>query len=398
MKWTNKGHELDELGIKYMQVKNLYIWGAGWNGIKCLEFLRWLNIDKDFGICFIDSDTNKQSTYVCGIKVISPNELYALPDNVKAMTAIVVTPYRDCDKILSEISVSFPDTSFFWQMGVINSANKNNGFVRNFVCTFLLYKYNKLLSHWTNYLATTKCSLNCKGCLNMTNYIKQRCDTPLSEFKSHIDTVFSKYDYLYAFHFTGGEPLLCKELPEMMEYVVSKYGDRIWDVFCLTNGTILPNERVITVSKKYNYRFAITNYTESAPNFKEILTRIITTFENNGIPYSIGKPTEWADLEMGIADWTYLSEAELIEHHDDCNLFWHSFQNGAIYTCSYPSYAETAGLYKVTPDDFIDILSATKHELLEFEFGYCNKGYGGLCRHCNGFGKRTKIIPFAEQL
>lgn len=397
MKWTNRGHQLDGLAEKYMRVKNLYIYGAAENGLFAIKLLRWLNIDKDFNILFVDRDVKKQGTFIDEIKVISSEQLYALSSEEKSCTAIVVTPYYDGNKIMDELYAGSFENIFFLQQAEIAAANKHNGFVRNFLCVYLLYKHNKLLSHWTNYLATTKCTLNCKGCLNMTSFIKSFADTTFAEFKHHIDTVFSKYDYLYALHFTGGEPLLCKELSEMIEYVSEKYGERIFDKFFLSNGTVMPSERILYVVKKYNWWISITDYTKAAPQYKETVSKVISTLQENSIKYTIGTPPNWVDLEMGIADYTHLSDDELVAHHDDCNLFWHAFQNGKIYACSYPSYAETAGLYTVTEDDYADIAALSKTELLEFEFGYCNKGYGGLCKRCNGFGRRSKLIPIAEQ-
>jgi hypothetical protein len=395
MKWTNKGHELDKLGSEYIKITNLFLWGAGKYGMECVFFLDWLK-PNDFKITFVDSNPDKQGKDYCGHDVISPQALFGFGD--KKQSAVVITFYNNSLEIMKMVEEKgFSDRVFFWQLPEIASSNLDNGFVRKFLCVYYLYKYGKLVSHWTNYLATTKCTLNCRGCLNMTSFIKHPKDTLFEEFRSHIDTVFTKYDYLYAFHFTGGEPFLCKDLLQMMDYITAKYGNKVYDRFIVTNGTVIPSESLFEAIKRNKFWVAITDYTSSAPKIAENLSKLKQELCNHNIQFTSNTPTDWRDLEIGLVEINFTSEEEIIKHHDTCNLFWHTFQNGKIYTCSYPSFAETAGLYDICDCDYIDIMTAEKTELLEFEFGYCEKGYGGLCKKCNGFHQNTKKIPL-EQL
>ncbi|GHT01674.1 hypothetical protein AGMMS50276_30180 [Synergistales bacterium] len=298
MKWTNRGHELDELGARYVQVRNLYIWGAvrkwealakllGWLGFSrwkhavpysgeaCVKFLRWLGIADDFQIRFVDSASAKWGTDVCGYRVISPNDFFA---SVNASDVVVITPLGRYDEIVD----SFPANIRGGMGNVFNWSNINNKqtneFIRHFLCVYLLYKYDKLLSHWANYNVTTRCNLNCKNCLNFSGYINVQQDKTFDDFKNHIDVVFSKFDYLYSLHFTGGESLLNKDLCKMLKYIGDEYGDRVYDLFFITNGTLIPNQELLDVLRQVNCWVIIDDYSASVPKCVENVPKLPRPF------------------------------------------------------------------------------------------------------------------------
>ena len=60
---------------------------------------------------------------------------------------------------------------------------------------------------------------------------------------------FFKVDYIQEFVLIGGEPLLYEKLPQVIEYIGSKYRNQI-NIFSITsNGTILPSKELINVCK-----------------------------------------------------------------------------------------------------------------------------------------------------
>ena len=48
MKWTNPGHELDEIGSGFLKVKNICLFGFDEQSSDMLNFLKWIDIEKDF--------------------------------------------------------------------------------------------------------------------------------------------------------------------------------------------------------------------------------------------------------------------------------------------------------------------------------------------------------------
>ncbi len=49
-------------------------------------------------------------------------------------------------------------------------------------------------------------------------------------------------------------------------------------------------------------------------------------------------------------------------------------------------------------NDYIDIASTPKMEILEFRQGYTKKGYVDLCGRCRGIGCNAKKIDVAVQI
>jgi hypothetical protein len=265
----------------------------------------------------------------------------------------------------------------------------------------MLYKYDKLVSHSTEFTCTTKCNLNCRGCLNFNNRIKNPRDADFEDFKRHLDILFEKYDYMYSFHFSGGEPLLCKALPKMLEYLVDNYGRRIFKTFIITNGVKIPSDELLRVVKKIQssmlFYFFVDDYSASSPTIDKSLPALKKVLESHAIPYSVHSPFVWYDLDVGGVDYSASSEDELIKHRDSCQT-GQGCENGYLFGCCYVKYAAEAGIWKSTPKDMLDIRSATKVELLEYRYGHSEQGYFDMCKYCNGFGDRRKLMAPAEQL
>lgn len=389
MKWTKRGHELDELGAKYLQIKNLYIWGAGENGKKCFEFLQWLKIADDFNIEFIDKDMEKVKTEFCGKSVEHISAL--MDDSLDLQHSVIVRSFSGIEEEFEQ-KLKARTHYFYW----IVKHNSKQNFVQNFVCVYYMYKYGKLLSHWMNVVTTLKCNLNCKGCLNFNNYIKNPQDMTLEDFKKHIDIVFSKFDMHYSIHFSGGEPFLNRELPQLLRYLSDHYKGRYYDVFVITNGTVLPGEALLAELKNGGVHVLIDDYRSTVPLAVSNLPKLEQKLCEYEIKYEIGKADFWYDTLTQTS--TFDSAEELIAHRDRCNLFLQGFGNGRLYSCGYTQFGVTAGLISEDSNDYLDIENASKMELLEFRQGYTLNGYVDFCKVCSGIGEDSIKIPAAVQI
>ena len=395
MKWINKGHEFDEIGKQYAQIKNLYIWGAGVNGEACYNFLKWLGADNDFNIVFVDSDSEKQAGDFCGVKVISPQVLFErLKEKTVNNTSVMVVTVAAANDEIMEICAEHGIVHLFnW---IMYSHSQKNNFIQHFLCIWLLYKRGKLLSHWMNFVVSTRCNLNCKGCAIFYEYHVSPQHVIFDEFKHHIDLVFSKYDMMYSFHLSGGEPLLNKEFGKFVAYVNDTYGDRIYDLFVVTNGTIVPSDQVLSALQKKKWWMQIDDYTAVSQVASRNMPKLLQKLREWDIPYQLVKAEHWFDLFPADKEHGF-TESELIEWRGNCNTYLQAVQHGKIYSCCYVEYARTAGVVTESENEFIDIATATKAELLEFRMGYTTKGYIDYCKRCHGVGKNAKHIPAAVQ-
>lgn len=395
MKWTNPGHQLDYLGKRYLKVKNLYIYGVDEIAEKTYKMLKWLGIDDEFNISFaLDITVINQGSCrtFCGRPVISfqtklCDAVRKAPE--KCVIALANSMQTNEQRALEKLGAY----NIFY---MIHSHNRRDNFIQNFICVWLMYKHGKLLSHWTNFVTTSKCNLNCKHCLNFNEYITCRKDVTFEEFKSHIDTVFSKFDYLYSLHLTGGESQLVKDLPRFISYLQEKYSNRIFEFFVITNGTIMPTEEVLAALKSMNGFLLLDDYSDSVSNTK--IEEIKDTCDRQGIGYSVNKPNFWFDLDLENVNYSDYTEEELEQRKDNCHTFLHEFAGGKIYACCYEEYANRAGIGTPDPADCIDIARTSKMEILEFRQGYTYKGYVNLCKYCRGLGADAKKTAVAIQI
>lgn len=395
MKWTNPGHQLDPLGKQYLKVKNLYIYGTDERAKKAYDFLCWLGVVNEFRISFVLDITvlnREECREFCGKRVVAFQTDLCQEVQTAPEFAAVVLPWI-AQTAEREILEGLGLSNIFYLLG---SQNRSDNFIQNFICIWLMYKHKKLLSHWTNYLVTSKCNLHCKCCLNFTEYLEKASDVSFEDFKENIDAIFLKFDYLYSFHLSGGDPLMARELPEMIRYIEDHYKNRIFDFFLITNGTLIPSNQVVSAVKSLNGHFLIDDYSATVSNTK--LEEIKKKLEDNHIEYTINKVDSWFDLDIDYTDYSGFSEEELERHKDNCQRFLHDISEKRIYACCYQQYARRAGKAELETDDYIELDSASKMEILEFRQGYTKKGYVSFCKTCKGIGDGAKLVPAAVQI
>ncbi len=395
MKWTNPGHQLDTLGAQYLNVKELFIYGVDEKARNAFGVLQWLGVADELNVSFVLDITvyNQSSEHTFLGRPVIPlqttlcDRVRKAPD--KCAVALPWIAQTNERAMLLELGLK----NLFY---LIPSHNRRDNFIQNFVCVWLMYRHGKLLSHWTNFLTTLKCNLNCKYCLNFNEFLKDTRDVTFEEFKDHIDTVFSKFDYVYSIHFCGGEPMVVKELPRFIRYLNDNYGDRIFEFFIITNGTILPSEDTMSAVQAMNGSFLIDDYSASVPNSK--VNAIAQALQAKGINYTTNKVDAWFDLDMEHTDNSHFTEEELVCYKDSCNSYLHEFGEKRIYACCYQQYAHRAGLGDLSENDYIEISTASKMEILEFRQGYTKKGYVDFCMHCRGIGGNAKLVSPAIQI
>ena len=392
MIWNNPGHELDDIGNVFLRIKNISIFGFDNTARKTYEFIKWLGIENDFAISFIWDETEHENEVVpesvCGKNIVVYNAESRAEDIIDTNeNTIVVLKDREQTRRLDRIRKMGVKKIFFMNPSHLGKDN----FVQNFICIYMMYKYGKLVSHWTNYLVTLRCNLNCRYCLNYNNHLSNPKDISMESFVNHFEILFNRFDYLYSLHFTGGETQLTRDLVKKIEYL-DKYRDRIFDFFIITNGTIIPNDDVIKAVKSLNGWFLIDDYSDSVSISK--IGDIRNKLDKYEVNYIVSKAPYWLDLSID----SYNHEGDLEKHKDHCHNYLHEFADGNIYACCYQQYAHRAGKGILEDSDFISIKEKSKMEILEFRQGYSQKGYTSLCHKCRGLGDTAKQVVVAEQI
>lgn len=390
MKWKNKNCEFDDfiLNIPDKFHEEIFIFGAGQLGKslgKCL---------KSFGLLggFIDNDIRLQGKLLMDKPVISLQEYLSKSQT----TALVIAASQEYSRIIEQ--------------QILHESLKNgkdyylyDEFIDKILPIIVTYHFDKTFMRLAQIALTERCSLKCKkcahACYNVNNTSK---DMHLSAVYKSADIFFSKVDFINEFVLIGGEPLLYRNLSDVVTYVGERYREQMAIYSITTNGTIVPTKEVLEACRKYNVLFRISNYSQAIPKLKESHKKLITTLENYGIEYILA-PAEgtWIDYGFDYFD-RGTNEEDIIQAFDDCRTPCREVRGNKLYYCVMArSVSDNLNLGEGR-DDYLDLDKLTgedyKKELLEFNLGYSNKGYLDMCRRCHGMDAVNYPIPVAEQM
>lgn len=377
MKWTNKGHQFDELAKEICKggEYEYYIWGAGiTGGMFYRKFRERLNI-----IGFIDSSKEKQQAGYEGLNVLSIDKV---EKNNK--TRIVVSPayYKEISSILDERG---------WKKNVEYFESHIFG------CLLLMYKYNEVYIHRTDISLTERCTLRCKKCNMYMPYFKEPKDRPLEEVKEDLDVYFKYVSYVNFLNLLGGEPFLYPYLAEVLEYLGENYGKKIGHIEIFTNGTVLPRENELELMRKYAITVGISDYTKNIPYGKR-LGEILSALEENKVSVRREIYSEWLDFGFPENNYQITKDETMEEHFTNCGEVFRGLFDKKYYYCHLNTSAVRANIFPDNKNDYFDLSGDVKKmELLEYDQGYCNIGYNTFCTVCRGCQSKLKI-GVAEQV
>lgn len=391
MIWNNKRHELEKFAKELLNnsnyLKKYYIFGAGIIGKNILPVFRAYECE----IVFIDNNENKQETKIEGVEVISLEKYLKVRDG----NIIVAVSEEYSFEIEQQLEINLLKHKIdFWLY---------DEFVNYVFPIISTYYYNKSYVSIVQITLTERCSLRCKKCAHGCFSVPQTAkDLTLEQVYKSADSFFSKVDFVREFVLIGGEPLLYKELAKTISYIGEKYREQIGIYSITTNGTIIPNEEILKVCKKYNVLFRISNYSQQLPRLTDSYKRLIEILKKYYIPFILGKKEyQWMDYGFDYVDRKASAE-ELIKVFDACKTPCREVRENRFYYCVMArSVSDNLG-YHIGQNDYLDLDKLTgdnyKKELLEFTLGYSEKGYLDMCNHCNGAEAKNYPIPAAEQI
>lgn len=230
----------------------------------------------------------------------------------------------------------------------------------------------------------------------------------MKALKILLNFLLSKVDSIARVRIIGGEPLLFKDLPKLIDYLDSQ--KKILTFSLVTNATIDFKDELIEKLKnsKKVRKITISDYTRS-PNLKIPLKQesILKKLEKNKIPYSLDSSKEnstWNDPEKIYKRGR--SKEEIIKNYHHCKMPCVSLMtsegenlkgkelapNGAIFVCPISSSLTRLKGLDEFEGDFLN-LDDDKERFFEF---YTQDFYKA-CDYCRDFSKLYKKIPIAIQ-
>lgn len=249
---------------------------------------------------------------------------------------------------------------------------------------------------------TSRCTLKCRHCNMFMPYYKEQIDYTAIDILADLELLFRHVDYIVSYRLLGGEPLLNKELADMIELIGQKYGDRIGNIGIITNGTLLPSEKLIEVSKKYDIKYDFSDYTDVV-DYKERFENAVQIVSDANLRYSVNRSLRWCDFGFPVNNRMYDFD-KVREHMFSCGPIFHGLNDGKYYYCHVSWSADKAKLLKTVPDDYVDLRvlnddENAKEMILEHSKGNLAKGFVKLCKICGGCGNdNTEFVKAAQQM
>lgn len=377
MKWTNKGHEFDQIGEKLATVKSLYFYGIGGHAREIAELMDYGKKWFDLNVFYVDRNEEVRERGFCGKEIMSPETFFEkVRDDNDYL--VISCPLGEVGEEIKSYVVGHGISDEDVVLGY--------DFLFTLIPLYFLYKYDMVFFTSENIVPSSACNLNCRECLNFNPYIDIPVIYSLDEIKRNVDLFFNAVDLIYRFQVTGGEPLLYPHFAEVITYIHENYGDRIFRLETVTNGTVIPDDRICDCIVKNDVNVFLDDYTLSLPyESKETRRRIVEKFEKYNIKYFDNYVDRWFKIYPARCE---KKKEELVDFFTKCANPWSTVENGSISACNYELYAQKAGLVEGDSTDFYSLENFQKdkkRELVEFRLRFNTKGYTSFCRKCAGF-------------
>jgi len=260
----------------------------------------------------------------------------------------------------------------------------------------------------TGLTVTFKCNLRCKLCAAYAPYLSDEPFPNNSELMEYVRKYFKIVDHVKLFSITGGEPLLYPDLSELFEELL-EFSDRFDVTEIYTNGTIVPNEKLLNTLKKYGNkfrRFVVDRYDVSTK-----VDEIGSVLTKNDIPFEIreynSKNTHcggWIDYGS-LTDVIHNAEesvslfAKCAYSDPDKMGFCNVIKRGLLIPCG-PVFRRISLGQNVSYDDYIDLMdeTLTVEQQREKIVNINNAKVLETCAYCNGIHDGSPRFLPAQQL
>ena len=196
---------------------------------------------------------------------------------------------------------------------------------------------------------TTTCNLKCKNCTNYIPYLpreNQRVIT-YADFKIYLQNLLKNADKLNALLLLGGEPLLHKELPQMLDYAL--HCEKIETVYITTNGTIYFSDALRAVFEKHKGNkklwIWVSNYTANPRLAKRLKSYdLVSYLRENKMNYIFIDDSVWGKSPPPTYAEFERTDAENSDYFLACNSPCVSVYGDELSICPRASHFATKGV------------------------------------------------------
>ena len=372
-----------ELTDDWKYISQLVIYGFGKVAHDNIDFFK-----SSFNIAYIvDSDKEKCN---CEFKGISVKHVDDVKNDLKNYKIVIMTANRNAALVGEDLE----------KFGL--KSGKDFCSMEQFLTEWFWNYKKKVCLMEVHSTITSRCTLKCKHCNMFMPYYKEHVDYTAKDILENLELLFRHVDYIVAYEILGGEPLINGELADMIRQIGDRYGNRIGNIGIITNGTLLPDEQLIEISKKYNVKYDFSDYTDIV-DYKKRFDAAVKIVSDAGLRYSVNRSLRWCDFGFPVNNRMYDFD-KVREHMLSCGPIFHGLNDGKYYYCHVSWSADKAKLLKNVSDDYINLRTLddddrAKEAILEHSNGNMAKGFVKLCKICGGCGNdNTEFVKAAEQM
>jgi len=238
---------------------------------------------------------------------------------------------------------------------------------------------------------TSRCTLNCDKCFARVPEVRNlqnMGDIPLSVLKDDLRNLFSCVDHIYNLVFSGGEAFMHPDLHEIIRICADS--GKTANIAVLTNGTIIPDEKLLKALKEANVTVKISKYPKELQPRVEELKAVLQTNEipfyhlMGGYWYDVSSPGQ---LQPGSAKRRFQLCASKM-----CL----SYFKGKLHLCATSILVE-GGIIPDFKEDYIDLRTIAPAEFHEQWEKLRHRRVINACAYCLGSSYETPHIPVAVQ-
>ena len=271
---------------------------------------------------------------------------------------------------------------FMWfKIGKFVNPTKKNEIIKIYIQEEIkdFYENNIIKIPQLEFNITTKCSLKCKDCCALIPDFNQQghIDLSFQDFKNQLDKI-TEIASIRHLIILGGEPLLNKDLPEIINYAAKNSSIDL--IRITTNGTIVPSKELLDVINQNPNRiyFYLSNYSNNS-NLDKLLKyeEIKKVLHDNHIRFQMVDSWNWLE-EKGMAETPFSEEITKIKmdkcYRTKCN----QILNGKFGICS-----KALGANELRISNCKDIIDITKSiNLREDLIKFFKQEIIDSCRYC----------------
>lgn len=260
-------------------------------------------------------------------------------------------------------------------------------------CKEQRYRKKNIYFKYLEVPITTRCSLNCRECNNLIQYYQKPQNFDADRIINDIRRICDISKGIRMLRILGGEPLVHPELSKILSALSGM--EKIKQVQIVTNGTLVFDEKSLSVLKSGKFSVDISNYGSYSKSYARLRRQLL----GNKIKF-ITQENRKPWKRLASCECRGRTPEELKSIFKECREDCHSLLNGELHVCARSSHGTDLGLIEKKTQDFVNIRKARgRRELKRDIFRLLNTEVLEACNYCDmTCMEKLETIPSAEQI